>query len=649
MSTERLAEVHRIHGDVPAKTYLELRRQVAILALVLVVASPIAAITAWWTNIAIMRQVRIHAWCVAAVGGGLTVASIGLQVLAGRTRWQWCGLAEVIMGYWWLDLITGIPLGILAGGLLAMAMHQLVRGMEWHPVERRRFAVHSHRDNVRTAQLVTTAPEHALGVWIGGDLPEWKTDKYCVPPMRKTAAMALVGESGSGKTVTAMGLARIWALEGRQVVLGDFKGSDPELAPNVVGAYLSAKPDARVVVWPAQPLDIWRGSDTEIVSKLIGVHQFSDTFWKQVAETAVRLVMGMPHHLPCRSSQEFLRRMNPDLLLKAYEGSPQLQDVFAIASRPDTLNGARLRFSGFFAALNGRFDGDTALEDADLVMLTVPALAVQANADAIARILVSEYGSYCVSRKPRSRKSILMIDEFSAVGESAAGQVVSLAERVRDANGMIVIAAQDAEGLGRTPSERNRMRNACTAGGLIVHRMADPEPLLEGAGTMRIPEQHWQQTGEDERKGEVSRKRISGTGMVKMTDRMKIRPDDIRSAPTGRAWVINRGRVAEIQVIPPKVPMADLARGREIVASAQAAAVQLTPKNPLDGVDIPVPALPLPVMPPMAEFVPGAPPLLNAEPPLVNTGSTVGATTNGNGHHNGNGHNMPIKEEQPWD
>ena len=75
---------------------------------------------------------------------------------------------------------------------------------------------------------------------------------------------------------------------------------------------------------------------------------------------------------------------------------------------------------------------------------------------------------------------------------AAAPMVIDLAERVRDVGGQVVISAQSYGGLGRDDAERRRMLDALAPGGLVVHRLARPDEVLEPAGTVRALEQSHQ-------------------------------------------------------------------------------------------------------------------------------------------------------------
>jgi hypothetical protein len=175
----------------------------------------------------------------------------------------------------------------------------------------------------------------------------------------------------------------------------------------------------------------------------------------------------------------------------------------------------------------------------DLAVITVPTLAQQADAMAVARMILTDFGAYCLVRKPRIGEDVtFIVDEFSAV-TAAAPMVIDLAERVRDVGGQVVVSAQSYEGLGRDDSERRRMRDALAPGGLIVHRLAEPEEVAKVGGTVRAMEQSWQleTTGQ------------TGLGTVKMAHKMRVDPDEVRQARTGEAWVITRGRAARMTVL----------------------------------------------------------------------------------------------------
>src|SRR4030095_2425055 len=108
---------------------------------------------------------------------------------------------------------------------------------------------------------------------------------------------------------------------------------------------------------------------------------------------------------------------------------------------------------------------------------------------------------------------------------------------------------------------------ASCAGGVVVHQCPDPEELLRLAGSVRQGGQNW----------ELDRYGPRGYGKVRMTQRSRIDPEQVRAAQPGEAWVIQGGRAVHLQVLPPP----------EGPAPAAAPAVAL-PRGPRDTVPLPL-------------------------------------------------------------
>jgi hypothetical protein len=168
-----------------------------------------------------------------------------------------------------------------------------------------------------------------------------------------------------------------------------------------------------------------------------------------------------------------------------------------------------------------RLDGSWSFEDVDVAVLTVPILAAKDHADAVVRMVLADWRHYAAARKPRVREDAdLVLDEFGAID---GGPATDLLERARDVGGRVIVAGQSAESLGRDTWEVRRLLGAC-AGGIVLHRCPDPDELLRAAGTVRATEQSWQlDTGG-----------ASGLGNVLMRHKMKVSPDAVRQATTGR-------------------------------------------------------------------------------------------------------------------
>jgi type II secretory pathway predicted ATPase ExeA len=108
-----------------------------------------------------------------------------------------------------------------------------------------------------------------------------------VPPMQlRGKAMAVVGAPGAGKTVTLLRLAYLAARAGRKVCFADCKGTDPTLVPALIAAYRLGNPAARIGCWPEQAMDMWRGTQAQVQSRLLAIEQFTEPFYQRVPPPA---------------------------------------------------------------------------------------------------------------------------------------------------------------------------------------------------------------------------------------------------------------------------------------------------------------------------------------------------------------------------
>jgi hypothetical protein len=92
-------------------------------------------------------------------------------------------------------------------------------------------------------------------------------------------------------------------------------------------------------------MDMWRGTPSQVQSRLLSVEIFTEPFYQRVASAGLRLALTAPDMPPVDGSDELLRRMDADELAALWEGRPlELQDVEVIGPH---LAGARLRYADF--------------------------------------------------------------------------------------------------------------------------------------------------------------------------------------------------------------------------------------------------------------------------------------------------------------
>ncbi len=490
-------------------------------------------------------------WGIQPVPDDVELGVVGLHIFA---------LASLYSGFFAVDFVSvifglvhsaglGWPVGMCLGVALVRWADRCSAGAEWHSLTRWRGLQAKLDQGLKVIDLshdtaaIAGCSAPPLGVSLEGDLRGWTEGPYVVvPPSAKALGLLIAGEPGSGKTVTLERKVTLDAAEGRQVVFVDCKGTDPGLSKRIEVAYRHSQPDARVLQWPAEPLSIWRGDPDKLFNKLKESFDYNDPYWEAVGDVAVRLALTAPDvdgRGPCRSTTALLERMTATYLKRAYGGTTDEETVASVLRKTESLDGLRLRMVQLFDTLHGGFDGDKSFEDFDLIVLTVPSLAIKNDAEAIVRLLLSDFGHYATTRKPRrGRDATIVIDEFSAV-TTAASVAINLAERIRDVQAQLVISVQSWEGLGTDEDERMRLRNAL-AGGALVHRMPTPEKFLEAAGTNR----------ETEHSGQIDSSGSTALGSVKTAHHMKVAPNDVRSALVGEAWLIYQGKYLRMQVLP---------------------------------------------------------------------------------------------------
>jgi len=228
----------------------------------------------------------------------------------------WQVARDAILTQLWL----GVPVGILAAALAVYAAEHAAGGAEWSPLVRRRALVDQRAADRKTAKLLAKPGDHkldapVLGIALDGDLPSWVQGRYVVPPAHlRGKAMAVVGAPGAGKTVTLTRLAYVAGQMRRKVCFADCKGTDPTLVPALIAAYRLGNPTARVGRWPATAMDMWRGTPSQVQSRLLSVERFTEPFYQRVASAGLRLALTAPDMPPVDGSDELLRRLDADEL-----------------------------------------------------------------------------------------------------------------------------------------------------------------------------------------------------------------------------------------------------------------------------------------------------------------------------------------------
>jgi hypothetical protein len=518
-----------------------------LLALALTMLSPITLMVLGLVCAVWLLTLCRPCWFLLA---GLLTAGIfwlthdlGAVLLGTLTTWQ--EFLAAPSGWQLLPFLPlGLPLGLLLGGLAVVGKGAQLRSQEWHPLafKRQELQDRRRRRRMRNAATRIQSPQ-ALGVLFeatdlhAGSWPVQGWFRRVLVPSQLVLSRPslIVAGPGAGKTEYLKTRARIDAAARRRHILIDCKGTDPGLPGSVVSAFLSEWPDARIRIFPAEALDMWRGSADELISRLMSVVTYSEPYYRDTAKLALQLALAAPDIPPPTNSAQLLGRLNLHWLREAYALDPAgLEQVEAL----DELGmaGCRRRYATFFRSLQGRFDGQFSFEDCDLAVLVVPTLADREDADAAVRIMLADALHWAGARKARADACSFVIDEFSAV-QGGREATLDLAERGRDPGVAVLLTAQSLEGIGHE-HQAARLVQACS-GGIVLLRCARPEPIAALAGTIRQKEPLYLLTGAP----------VPREASFRMGDAPRINANHVRAADPGEAWIIDGGRAAHVQVI----------------------------------------------------------------------------------------------------
>jgi len=330
--------------------------------------------------------------------------------------------------------------------------------------------------------------------------------------------IAVLGITGSGKSTTLLTLAFQVALQWRwPVVFIEAKGSDDLRRDFCRAMRLLGR---RVRVFPTEPYCIWRGSPSEVVNRLMGMQDFSEPYYKSVAEAKIAASVAVN---PPKNSEQFLARLRKEI------------DPRVLAEA-----GVLLRYEGLFAALSGAFDGDWAIEDIGndgAAYLALDSTGQPGTARYTANGLLLDALASLRNRR-RAGPILILFDEFGAAPAEAA---LDLVERGRSFGANFVVAAQGYEGLGETPDFRERIWAGSNT--QIIHRLARPDTAVDVAGTVLVPEKSQQYS--TAQSGTVI---VESSGSMREQHQFAVPLNQIRRLPAGHAAVIRHGHWAQVKM-----------------------------------------------------------------------------------------------------
>lgn len=398
-----------------------------------------------------------------------------------------------------------------------------------------------------------------LGTMLDGDLRAL-TVKGVLGPCGPTSLVGLtfedlsrhvcvIGGTGTGKTVTQLRLVSTFmrlsqANPGEppiRILFVDAKGLADENRQQF-GELAWDRGYRNVRYWPEQPLRGFDGTAAQLRERLSGLfHGGESPFHHAEAVTMLDLALSAGP-LP-RSLDELIERVRPGVTSVLYElqGTERALALKAEASSFTNTqwNSVYLRLRALAATVGDRFDSsDTSwsLRDVDAAWISVPGTSSPQTAGDVASWLLAMIGELAAS--PDHRRTIICLDEFSAVGQDqrASQFVAGLVERTRSAGIAVVIGAQTVASLGESA---DRLLQTC--GTVICHRTPLPDVIVELAGTVQV----W----EDSQTVDGLGVRVATSGRLQQQYRTP--PDLIRSLPIGEAVIIQAGRWAHVATAMP--------------------------------------------------------------------------------------------------
>ena len=355
----------------------------------------------------------------------------------------------------------------------------------------------------------------------------------------------VVGATGTGKTITLLRMVAAVLAAARangervRVIYADAKGLGRAERDNFVT--IVERHGLTVHHWPQQPLDGMSGTRAEVRERLSGLFDAGESaFHHAEATTMLDLALGAGE-LP-QTLEELIHRTRPGITASLYEaeGTEQAlaQQAQAKAFTQPQWQALYLRLRALHATLGQRLDAgpfSPRLDEVEAAWLSLPGTtAGQTAGDAAAWILalIAELAG----RADGSTRTLVILDEFSAVAARTGVAAAGLAERTRSAGVALAFGAQSVSSLGE---HAERLMANC--GTDILHRSPLPQALLELAGTTAV----WEDLHETGPAG----MRIPTGGRRQQTYR--IDPDLIRTLPAGQVVLVRNGRWAQVAVALP--------------------------------------------------------------------------------------------------
>lgn len=521
--------------------------EVALLVLVVVAVGPFALLAAALLAAAARRYGRSWLWfaSVPAVAAGLLLSHLirmHLRAALAAVHGDIAAHPAAALAAGWPHLWPAWLAMVAVSPLLALAFILRAGAHLAEPVDekRRRRAARREQRLARQAQAATEASVGDgvfLGLKLAGDgLLPIRRGRVHLPLQRLSHHLLVAGATGSGKTETALRIAySVARASDWSIVYIDAKG-DRETSDRF--AALMRHAGRRTWSFPSEHHDGWKGTAEEVAGRLLQLIDFANegggAYYRDLAVNTIRLACDTANGPP-RSSAELLTRLQRGPLLKEHAGNPAaLAEVRAL--QPEHLDGIRARYAAFFATVAGALDGGSGFDEIDTAYFLLDGLRLKYEAAYLARFLVEDFTQWAAGRKPRNRRVLLIVDEFSAIAEAGQG-LVDVVERTRGFGVATILCPQLAEGMG-SPQAAARIIGSVQT--ILLHATPMPEQFVSVAGTRRVNFTTRQLEGDA----------YTGLGSTRVEHEFTVDPNDVRRLLVGQCFAIGSGQAMKLQIAP---------------------------------------------------------------------------------------------------